>query len=460
MRCLKNHKKIILLTILGPLIIGFYLTSSSETDLYNAVYHYYYVMFSSLIALVVMYFSFVEYKKNNLPRLFLVAMGFLGVTIFYGIHALITPGQSVIVFDNVIDQINAFVFFGDMSRLWFAYMLYSPKLLIRLVERKYGNVKTLIVTGVICVLISYIALMNPEFIPRLKDASGMDTQLSVLMKVASLVLLGISLIRYSDSYSIKANFQVLTLIVGIILIVETVIVFMITTPWSRLWWMAHNLFLFSYMAIGLGVYVSYYNNQTFEYFDVNTSMKNIIDELTHANTKLETLANTDLLTNLSSRGYFIKYLEQHIILSAGESSFGVIFVDLDGFKMVNDQFGHDVGDEVLISAGDRLKRAVKEKDIVSRFGGDEFIILCKNIRHEALEGVAKRILEAFNTPIIIDGKTCNVGASIGIAMYPDHGDSVESLLLNSDKAMYHVKNNFKNNFAFYESTMNGIRRNR
>lgn len=129
----------------------------------------------------------------------------------------------------------------------------------------------------------------------------------------------------------------------------------------------------------------------------------------------------------------------------------VMFVDLDGFKAVNDTLGHDAGDEVLKGVSERLLKSVREVDTVARIGGDEFLIDLTEIKtSEDAIVVAEKIIHNVSEPFVVDGggAQTNIGASIGIAIYLGHGSSAEELVRQGDQAMYSVKRTGKNNFAF------------
>jgi diguanylate cyclase (GGDEF)-like protein len=128
----------------------------------------------------------------------------------------------------------------------------------------------------------------------------------------------------------------------------------------------------------------------------------------------------------------------------------LMFIDLDRFKPINDTFGHDAGDHVLVSVSTRLSKFIRETDFIARVGGDEFVIIIEHVENlEAVEIVAKKILEKIQEPIDFNGNNCSVGASIGISLFPDHAPDEETLLRNADTAMYSAKEAGRNNFRFY-----------
>lgn len=170
---------------------------------------------------------------------------------------------------------------------------------------------------------------------------------------------------------------------------------------------------------------------------------------------LEHLAQYDQLTNIPNRRLLYDRL-RHALSIAGrrELSLGLLLLDLDGFKTVNDTLGHKSGDLLLIQVAKRLLQCVRESDTVARLGGDEFVVLlpdCKTA--ENVTNVTRKILEELASPFDIEGNDIFVSASIGVTMYPDDGNKAEILLKNADTAMYHIKDTGKNNFQFFTASM-------
>ena len=162
-------------------------------------------------------------------------------------------------------------------------------------------------------------------------------------------------------------------------------------------------------------------------------------------------ATHDVLTKLPNRLYFHQKLTDALHRSIRNRTEGALFfIDLDNFKTINDTLGHEAGDRVLIEAAERLTSLLRESDIVARFGGDEFLLLVEPVKNEeALMYLARRIIEAFNEPFVIEGIPYHVGTSIGIALFPKDGRDVETLLKNADNAMYRAKKEGKHGFRFY-----------
>lgn len=162
-------------------------------------------------------------------------------------------------------------------------------------------------------------------------------------------------------------------------------------------------------------------------------------------------ANHDALTGLPSLRLIKEKVDVAFSLARRHKTLiAVMFLDLDGFKAVNDTYGHDVGDLVLKEASNRFNEVLRESDTVGRIGGDEFIFILNDISSQAdAEKVAKKVIEAISFPFqSIPDNSLAIGVSIGIAFYPGDGFNVESLVKEADKAMYKVKNSGKNNYAF------------
>lgn len=153
------------------------------------------------------------------------------------------------------------------------------------------------------------------------------------------------------------------------------------------------------------------------------------------------VAYHDLLTGLPNRILFHDRLNQGIALAKrGNSYCALIFMDIDSFKPVNDTHGHHAGDQVLRQVADRLRLCVRESDMVARLGGDEFTIILPHINEKNdAEMVAKKIITELSRPFDVNEHHLQLGVSVGIALYPDNGNTGDLLLKAADEAMYHAK---------------------
>jgi diguanylate cyclase (GGDEF)-like protein len=175
-----------------------------------------------------------------------------------------------------------------------------------------------------------------------------------------------------------------------------------------------------------------------------------------ANKQLRHLATHDALTGLPNRVLMDDRIGQCIALADRQGqTFAVIVLDLDRFKVVNDSFGHRVGDELLREVAQRLKSVVREIDTVARLGGDEFVlIITQSPERDEIQAVASRIIEVMQAPVRIAGVEIHTSPSIGIAVYPHDASTTETLLAHADAAMYYAKQQGRNNFQYFVPRMN------
>ncbi|MCG8050372.1 MAG: EAL domain-containing protein, partial [Candidatus Thiodiazotropha endolucinida] len=166
-------------------------------------------------------------------------------------------------------------------------------------------------------------------------------------------------------------------------------------------------------------------------------------------------ANYDALTGLPNRSLLSDRLNQAIAAAHREDwMLAVLFIDLDHFKVVNDTFGHVVGDELLQLVSARIKACLRESDTVARFGGDEFIILLQDVTEmDSVANVASNIIEHITRVFSLYGREIYIGASIGITVYPDDAVNADSLLRNADMAMYQAKERGRNTYQFFTASM-------
>ena len=180
---------------------------------------------------------------------------------------------------------------------------------------------------------------------------------------------------------------------------------------------------------------------------LENQVKTRTQELENANSELHRYAYQDGLTDLPNRRFF--YEEIQTLISNDNTSFALIFLDLDGFKDVNDSLGHDYGDLLLHHVANRLKACIDDEDIIARLGGDEFTLILKDANQTFAVKAADKIKQALLTPIQLKEETVCVTASIGITLYPEHGSTVEKLVKRADQAMYLSKKKGRNRYEFF-----------
>ncbi|GAB6035322.1 EAL domain-containing protein [Galenea microaerophila] len=186
------------------------------------------------------------------------------------------------------------------------------------------------------------------------------------------------------------------------------------------------------------------------------SFNTLIRDRENYEQEIWTRSHLDPLTQLPNRGYLLEILnlliKQH---QRNQEQLALLFIDLDGFKNINDSKGHHVGDQLLQTISKRIQICIRSSDIASRLGGDEFVILIPQLKEtEDTKKIAQKLIDAISKPVTIDEDlSINVSASIGIALYPKDANDGNTLLINADLAMYEAKSKGKNGYAYYHSDL-------
>jgi len=181
-----------------------------------------------------------------------------------------------------------------------------------------------------------------------------------------------------------------------------------------------------------------------------------ISKQKQAENELRKLANYDSLTGLPNRALLLDRISHAIEHCRRRNhQMALFFIDLDRFKQINDTLGHDIGDLLLINVAHTLRRSIRHDDTVARLGGDEFVVLLEDIDGmDSINRIAQNIVEQMKEPMQLRENKISSSPSIGIAIYPNDGDDAERLLKHADVAMYHAKNAGRNNFQYFENSMN------
>ena len=186
-----------------------------------------------------------------------------------------------------------------------------------------------------------------------------------------------------------------------------------------------------------------------------------VTEKRKAQAHIERLARHDALTGLPNRATFHEILNSRLSDDKAGNGIAIYYLDLDRFKAVNDTFGHAVGDELLRQVAKRLRHAVRDKDVVARFSGDEFAVIQQDVADpEAVEMVAQRVLDGIGNRFKINDHLFHIGASIGVSLFPSDSRDADRLIKNADIALYRAKADGGNTFRFYEPTMDANMRER
>ncbi|OHC74502.1 MAG: hypothetical protein A3G18_11510 [Rhodospirillales bacterium RIFCSPLOWO2_12_FULL_58_28] len=168
--------------------------------------------------------------------------------------------------------------------------------------------------------------------------------------------------------------------------------------------------------------------------------------------RISLLAHYDHLTGLANRSLFVDRVKQIIKMARRENGMAALyFIDLDGFKGINDNYGHHAGDLLLKEIADRLVTGLRDCDTISRMGGDEFTIIAYGLKNrEEATIIADKVIDLFNKPFDIEDNRLNITTSVGVSIFPDHGDDVDVLLKCADLALYRIKESGKNDYQFFD----------
>ncbi len=219
-------------------------------------------------------------------------------------------------------------------------------------------------------------------------------------------------------------------------------------------WLAVLVVVVTLSILGITLVVSTLDAR----LQVRTSM--LTSSLAAANRELAQLALHDNLTRLPNRILLEDRLDQALKKAVREEgSFALMFMDLDGFKGVNDAFGHHIGDNLLIDVTDRMKNLLRGHHTLARLGGDEFVLLVEITDPNDAAAIADMLVKAIDVPFVISRYELVISLSIGIAVYPGDGTDERELMFNADAAMYHTKNNGRNSYSFFQPSMNTIAQN-
>lgn len=214
-------------------------------------------------------------------------------------------------------------------------------------------------------------------------------------------------------------------------------------------WLAVLVIVVTLFVIGIALIISVLDMK------MEQRTRKLSTSLDLANSELLQLALYDPLTKLSNRTVLNDKIDQAITSAVRQGEqFAVLFLDLDGFKAINDVYGHHLGDQLLILVASRIRHAVREGDTIARVGGDEFVIMARINAASDAARISSKLVATIQAPYRISQHELTITASVGIALYPDDAQDRHELLVHADAAMYHAKEHGRNGFYFFEASMN------
>lgn len=518
----------------------FYLVNYETPDKFPLLFfHKTAILFAELLSAFIAYVAYRSFQNSRSDFLRYVTLGYIGFTVIYSFHGLLT--------DHSPENLAQFIIFGPLSRLVMsAYLFLSLSHLKVLQEEVIALRKNLfwphilLFIGIAAFGFAYthqpgtVPLLHIKFIEALALAFSLATIIKVFTSPA-------------HSYIMKFH------LAAQVLFVQASTAFLLSTPWTSLWWFAHLISGTGFLLLGYSIVITYEktnslavvydetilhhilnriidnspvgilvtdaafspirsNKQltlmlgccknTLKPCDVFAAMGLAANELQTAfssgpatiecsfqwivagstkhfeakvtkiddkyaegylvilldvtdkylvSEKIRYLAKHDTLTGLPNRSFFREQLAQALsaVITNGNMC-AVLFIDLDGFKTINDTLGHDIGDTVLQITAERLTTAIRSSDTAARIGGDEFTVILTNIIDEnEISIIAQKIVTILALPMVIADREATVTSSVGISICPKDGSDAEILLTRADSAMYEAKRSGKNGYRFY-----------
>lgn len=306
---------------------------------------------------------------------------------------------------------------------------------------------TLLSIGFICLMIYLLVIGRANHFLGLNWAEKINYELIIIRaSIANILQLTLLFIRriFQTRKNLKKDFMANSIAIVTYLYVVTLVSLII--KFFEIAVLINKIIIFlNVIGFFIMLYYVYIILRTFELLHARLEDEETLSK------HLYKLSYTDKLTGLVNRCYLLSLFDDYLKkYNSSNFMLGILFLDLDGFKPVNDNFGHDVGDEVLKEVSRRLTKSVRNIDTVARIGGDEFVILIPYIVDDIiLKIIASRVIEVINEKIYIKNHEFTIGVSIGISIYSKDGFEMDELIKKADIAMYRVKKAGKNGYGFY-----------
>ncbi len=430
--------------ILTPLALIVYI--EAEQDLFRLYedhpFHIAAITLAILLSGFVSFVSWRSYQASGEPMLRWITLGFLGFSIIYAPHGFLTYTAH--------SNPWLFLLYGPASRLvmavcFFVALWQSHQPVDEESQRARGWLLPLVLFLLIDLLVALLAY---------SDWRG-DLWLRLSMEVVSITLYVLTALWVLFSHRHNALMQLYA--VAMLWFAQSCLSFILGLPWNHQWWLAHLVFAGGFLLLSYGVIQVFLTTGSFSKVYSQTELlaqvlkeklqaELAMEKLQQANAQLEQLASTDPLTGVANRREFMLRAEQEISrVLRNNNPLCMLNMDLDHFKKVNDDHGHQVGDEVLKSVINVCEQVLRPGDLLGRVGGEEFSVLLPETDFDQARTVAERLrsaIEQHQTKTNSVSVECTV--SIGVAAFDSQQDSLKDLIKNADDQLYQAKHNGRN----------------
>lgn len=407
-------------------------------------FHNFAVLMAILVGSFVAVVTWRCYRFSGEPFLRWLTLAFIGFSIIYAPHGLFTSISE--------SHMALFLLYGPASRLVMALLLFVG--LLNYARREDAQIvrddhkrwwRWILLFLLIDLAIALIAETS-----LLKMFSWRIWMEGIALIIA-LVGVGIVLVRHRSSP------LMMTYALSLALFAQSSIAFLLAKPWNHQWWFAHILFAIGFFFLSYGVVRAFHTTGAFStVFSVEELMSRLraeknntegaLKQLQVANAELAWMASTDSLTGASNRRHFLQDVELEIGRAKRNGlPVSLLVLDIDHFKLVNDEHGHQAGDNVLKTLVETIMRILRPHDVIGRVGGEEFMVLLPDTPHEAAAALAERIRStAEGMSIQLEDRTLTVTVSIGVAEFGLDGESQDAVFKVADDRLYRAKHEGRN----------------
>lgn len=443
-KVLYYSRLLLTLWIVIPLALIFYIeTEQDPLRLYeDHLFHVVAITLAILLSGFISYVSWHNYRTSGEPMLRWVTLGFIGFSLVYAPHGFLTHTAD--------SNPWLFLLYGPASRLvmsvcFFVAIWQSHQMTDTESQRTRGWLPALFIFLLIDILVALLAFSDLRA----------ELWLRLSMELVSIALYALT--AFWVLFRRRHNTLMLIYAVAMLWFAQASLSFILGVPWNHQWWLAHLVFAGGFLLLSHGVIQVFMTTGSFsKVYTQAELMEQVLNEksqtdaamekLQNANAQLEHLASTDSLTGVANRREFMQRADQEIArVLRNHNDLCLLSMDLDHFKRVNDEHGHQVGDEVLKSVISICEHVLRPGDLLGRVGGEEFAVLLPETDFKQACIVAERLREAIEQHQTQYGDiSVKSTVSIGVAVFDPQQDLLKDLLKNADDQLYQAKNNGRN----------------